>query len=174
MRQPQPQNSVFDLKTAMRSSKWNSLFDSLSHDRFHASSVGPARPGFDAFAQLAQTLGPDQSHHPSPAASLKPIAEEVKMTVCFLSTLLREPPASALSTLRVGPCGVATGLLPLVYPSRELARMVLHVSWSLPFHLPAALRSTGITPLHHYYGDSDCCPAPLARIPARTALNAST
>ena len=30
--------------------------------------------------------------------------------------------------------------------------MFLHHSWSLPFHLPAALRSTGITPLHRYYG----------------------
>ena len=72
---------------------------------------------------------------------------------------------------RVRPGGVATGPLPLVDPSRELARRVLlRGSWSLPFHLPAALRSTGVTPLRHYYGDSDCCPAPLARIPARTAL----
>ena len=80
--------------------------------------------------------------------------------------------------------------LPLVDPSWELPRMALHGSSPRPFHLPAALHSTGRYPASHhgpglsgvgfpagclrYDGGSDCCPAPLARIPARTALNAST
>ncbi len=40
----------------------------VRHDGFRASSAGPVRPGFDGFAQLAQAFGPDQSHHPPPAA----------------------------------------------------------------------------------------------------------
>lgn len=36
--------------------------------------------------------------------------------------------------------------------------------------LPAALRTKGTTPLRHRYGDSECGPVPLVRIPARTAL----
>jgi hypothetical protein len=38
--------------------------------------------------------------------------------------------------------------------------MVLRSSWPRPFHLPAALCSTGVTPLHRSYGGSDSCREP--------------
>ena len=53
----------------------------VRHDGFHALSVGPPRPGFDGFAQLAHAFGPNQSHQTSPPASFEPVSEEVKMTL---------------------------------------------------------------------------------------------
>ena len=46
----------------------------------------------------------------------------------------------------------ATGLLQPVYPLLELVLRVFRGSWLVPICLPAALRSTGITPLLRYYG----------------------
>ena len=56
----------------------------VRHDGFHALAVDPPRPGFDGFAQLAHAFGPNQFHQSSPPASLEPIAEEVKMTLCLV------------------------------------------------------------------------------------------
>jgi hypothetical protein len=90
-----------------------------------------------------------------------------------MTRLRAQPSASAPSILRVRLCSVATSPLPLVDPLWELARRFLRGSWPLPLHLPAALRSTGITPLLRYYGGSDSCAVPSKRVPALAGLNAS-
>lgn len=53
---------------------------------------------------------------------------------------------------------MAALLLLLIYPLRELPMVYLvRGSCRLSICFPAALRSTGITPFHHYYGGSDSC-----------------
>lgn len=65
---------------------------------------------------------------------------------------------------------VETGAAPSLSPSTELS----HASWSLRLHFPASLGSTGVTPLHGYYGHSDSRRAALRALGAMNTGLSST
>ena len=50
------------------------------HDRRHALAIGPARPGFDGFARLAQAPGSYHLDQTPPRRAAEPVTQEVKMT----------------------------------------------------------------------------------------------
>ena len=58
----------------------------------------------------------------------------------------------------VAACGaILRRLSPPVLAQRAMSMVVVQPTTSMRLHLPASLRSTGITPLRRYYGCSDSC-----------------
>jgi len=68
--------------------------------------------------------------------------------------------ACAPSTPSLPPSSISRpGLLHLVENFHSLTTVACAPAWPSLIHLPGSLRSTGMTPLLHYYEASDSCPA---------------